>query len=134
MKMLVPKHGEVRFAPRHGGGAREEENDGAPEGTLLTLVDTACPANALTVEYCGRLKTEAFTAQELCPLTRWENLGCRNPIGLDHVLVSQSLAVGVTAEKVALGKFGGTRPATDRFPDPLLAVPDHCPVKVRLSL
>jgi hypothetical protein len=111
-----------------------KRRNGAPEGTLLTLVDTACPANALTVEYCGRLKTEAFTAQELCPLTRWENLGCRNPIGLDHVLVSQSLAVGVTAEKVALGKFGGTRPATDRFPDPLLAVPDHCPVKVRLSL
>jgi endonuclease/exonuclease/phosphatase family metal-dependent hydrolase len=111
-----------------------EVNDGMPGGTKLALVDVGCPANAFTAEYCRRAKTEAFTAQELRLLTRWENLGCRNPIGLDHVLVSDGLAAGASAEKVALGKFGGTRPATERFPDPLLAVSDHCPVKVRLSL
>lgn len=111
-----------------------EVNDGVPAGTLLALVDTACPTNALTADYCRRAKTEAFTTEALRPLTRWENLGCRNPIGLDHVLVSASLAAGATAEKIALGKFGGTRPASDRFPDPLLAVSDHCPVKVRVSL
>ena len=110
-----------------------EVNDGAPDGTLLALADIACPTNALTVEFCRRAKTEAFTSTELRPLTRWENLGCRNPIGLDHVLVSQGLSGSVTAEKVPLGKFGGTRPARGRFPDPLLAVSDHCPVKVRLS-
>jgi hypothetical protein len=43
------------------------------------------------------------------------------------------LARTTTAEKVPLGKFGGIRPATDRYPDPLLAVSDHCPVKVKLS-
>jgi endonuclease/exonuclease/phosphatase family metal-dependent hydrolase len=110
-----------------------EVNDGTPEGTLLALVDMACPTNAVTADYCRRAKTEAFTIEALRPLTRWENLGCRNPIGLDHVLVSSSLSVGAAAEKVAIGKFGGTRPASDRFPDPLLAVSDHCPVKMRVS-
>jgi endonuclease/exonuclease/phosphatase family metal-dependent hydrolase len=110
-----------------------EVNDGAPEGTLLALVEMACPTNAVTADYCRRAKTEAFTIEALRPLTLWENLGCRNPIGLDHVLVSSSLSAGAMAEKVAIGKLGGTRPASDRFPDPLLAVSDHCPVKVRVS-
>jgi hypothetical protein len=91
------------------------------------------PDAVLTTDYCQRAKTEAFTTEALRPLTRSENLGCRNPIGLDHVLVSQALSDGAAAEKVALGRFGGTRPATDRFPEPLLAVSDHCPVKVKLS-
>jgi hypothetical protein len=45
------------------------------------------------------------------------------------VLVSEALAGGAAAEKVPLGKLGGTRPATERYPDPLLAVSDHCPVE-----
>jgi endonuclease/exonuclease/phosphatase family metal-dependent hydrolase len=110
-----------------------EVNDGAPDGTLLSLVNVACPTNAVTADYCRRAKTEALTGEALRPLTRSENLGCRNPVGLDHVLVSQTLAAGASAEKVPLGRLGGTRPASDRFPDPLLAVSDHCPVRVRVS-
>lgn len=110
-----------------------EVNDGAPDGTLLTLVDLTCPRNAVTADYCRRAKTENFTISELRPHARSENLGCRNPVGLDEVPVSQDLANNVSAEKVSIGVFGGTRPANDRFPDPLLAVSGHCPSKVRVS-
>lgn len=112
-----------------------EVNDGQPAASMLAIVDTTCPINAVSEDFCKRSKTQAFTQAELRPLTRPENLGCRNPIGLDHVLVSQGLATGATARKVPLGRMGGTRPAGERFPDPLLALSDHCPlmatVKVR---
>lgn len=106
-----------------------EVNDGRPADSALALLDTKCPVNAASEEFCRRSKTQALTQAELRPLTRFENLGCRNPVGLDHVLVSAAFAAGSTAEKVPLGRMGGTRPAGERFPDPLLALSDHCPLK-----
>lgn len=105
-----------------------EVDDGQPAASKLALLNTTCPVNAISEEFCRRAKSEAFTREQLRPLTRSENLGCRNPIGLDHVLVSQGLATGASARKVPLGLMGGTRPAGDRFPDPLLALSDHCPL------
>jgi endonuclease/exonuclease/phosphatase family metal-dependent hydrolase len=106
-----------------------EVDDGQPAASKLALLDTTCPVNAVSEEFCRRSKTQGLTQEELRPLTRAENLGCRNPVGLDHVLVSQGLAAGATARKVPLGRMGGTRPAGERFPDPLLALSDHCPLR-----
>jgi endonuclease/exonuclease/phosphatase family metal-dependent hydrolase len=111
-----------------------EVDDGQPAASKLTLLETTCPINAVSEEFCRRAKSEAFTREELRPLTRSENLGCRNPIGLDHVLVSQGLATGASARKVPLGRLGSARPAGDRFPNPLLALSDHCPLVATVTV
>ncbi len=111
-----------------------EVNDGQPAPSALTLLDTVCPVNAVSEDFCRRSKTQGLSQTELRPLTRFENLGCRNPVGLDHVLVSAALAGNGKAEKVPLGRMGGTRPAGERFPEPLLALSDHCPLKAVVKL
>jgi hypothetical protein len=111
-----------------------EVNDGSPVTSFLRLLDATCPVNAASAEICRRSKKEYFDDAALNPLKRADSLGCRFPVGLDHVLVSDGIAVGATAEKVAIGPLGGTRPATPNRPDPLLAVSDHCPLKATVKL
>jgi hypothetical protein len=41
---------------------------------------------------CKRSKTEAVPRKELAPLASKDGLGCRNPVALDQILVSDDLA------------------------------------------
>ncbi|WP_284421103.1 MULTISPECIES: hypothetical protein [unclassified Bradyrhizobium] len=95
----------------------------------LTHLEPECPVNAAAKEICERSKREFFDQEALKPLTRADSLGCRNPIGLDQMLVSKSLTAVAPMTKVAIGRLGGTRPADQDHPDPLLAISDHCPLK-----
>ncbi|MGY3449187.1 endonuclease/exonuclease/phosphatase family protein [Bradyrhizobium sp. USDA 4353] len=106
-----------------------EVNDGAPADSALTHLEPECPVNAVAKEICERSKRELFDQDALKPVTRGDSLGCRNPIGLDQMLVSKGLAAVAPATKVAIGRLGGTRPANQDHPDPLLAISDHCPLK-----
>lgn len=105
-----------------------EVNDGTPATSELTIIEPACPISPQAEDLCKRIQTQFVSRADLVPLTKPNSLGCRNPVGLDHVLVSPSLAAGARAEKVPLGSFGGTRRGTAQRPDPLLAVSDHCPL------
>lgn len=109
-----------------------EVNDGAPPDSALTLLEPECPVNAVAKQMCERSKRELFNQDALKPLTRADSLGCRNPIGLDQMFASASLSAAAPAIKVAIGRLGGTRPATAEHPDPLLAISDHCPLKATL--
>lgn len=111
-----------------------EVNDGAPPSSALALMEPECPVNAAAKELCARAKKELFTQDALKPLTRSDSLGCRNPIGLDQMLASQAIVGSGSAIKVAIGRLGGTRPANQENPDPLLAVSDHCPLKAAVRL
>ena len=111
-----------------------EINDTAPVNSALMLLEPECRVNAVASEICTRSKREFFSQDALKPLTRADSLGCRNPIGLDHILIGGGLTATGPAIKVPLGVFGGTRPATRKHPDPLLAVSDHCPLKATLRL
>jgi len=113
-----------------------EVNDGVPSASLLTALDTACPLNAETAALCKDAKARVLEPAEMERLTDGKALGCRNPIGLDHITVRLPAGSGpVTgAEKVALGFLGRTLEANDKRPEPLLAVSDHCPLRARLSL
>lgn len=111
-----------------------ELNDGAPTNSALTLLEPECPVNAIAKEICTRAKRELFNQEALKPLTRSDSLGCRNPVGLDQILIGGSLVAVDSAIKVPLGVLGGTRPARQNRPDPLLAVSDHCPLKVTVRL
>lgn len=110
-----------------------EVNDGAPASSALAHLEPECPVNAVAKQLCERSKRELFDQDAQKPLTRADSLGCRNPIGLDQMLASASLSVPNPVTKVAIGRFGGTRPAGQGHPDPLLAISDHCPSTATLS-
>lgn len=115
-----------------------EVNDGVPAASLLTALDTACPLDATSAALCKDAKSRVLDKPEMARLTDAKALGCRNPIGLDHIAVRlpAGAAAGAVpvAEKVALGFLGRTLEASDKRPEPLLAVSDHCPLRARLSL
>lgn len=113
----------------------KEINDGLPASSKAMLVPMTCPGNEEAQRLCERSKTEALRRADLAPLTNKDSLGCRNPIGLDHFVVSETLKVSVTgARKVAIGVFGNSMAANDKYPEPLLAVSDHCPILLGLEL
>lgn len=113
----------------------KEINDGVPASSKATLLELTCPGNEAMQALCTRSKTEAVARKELAPLASKDGLGCRNPVSLDQVLVSDDLRSKVLeARKVAIGPYGRSLGPTDTKPDPLLAVSDHCPSLVTLSL
>ncbi|MFN0191854.1 MAG: endonuclease/exonuclease/phosphatase family protein [Aestuariivirga sp.] len=110
-----------------------ELNDGEPVHSAMTLAPSECVLSAELQAICERAKIEALSRDELKPLTRSDGLGCRNPVGLDHVLLGSGVAIDGKASKVPLGKLGGTRPASGEFPNPLLALSDHCPMIAKVK-
>jgi len=113
----------------------KEINDGVPTSSRATLLELICPGDEDIQALCKRATTEAVPRKELAPLANKDGLGCRNPVALDQILVSDDLAPKVReARKVAIGFYGRSLGPTESKPDPLLAVSDHCPSIVTLSL
>lgn len=106
-----------------------EINDGQPTSSKAALLLPTCPGSAALEAACEASKTGIPTAEQQKLLSGKTGLGCRNPVGLDHILVSQSLATAVSnTRKIGIGPFGGSLLPTADRPDPLLAVSDHCPL------
>lgn len=112
-----------------------EVNDGVPAASRLTALDNTCPMDEAIAGVCRTAKTRVLEPAEMARLTDAKALGCRNPIGLDHIAVRLPGGGPVPiAKKVPLGFLGRTLEAKAPRPDPLLAVSDHCPLKARLAL
>lgn len=112
-----------------------EVNDGEPASTRLTLLETRCTLGAPLDGLCLEGKSRVLSKDEMAQLTGGGALGCRNPLGLDHIAVRLPAGAATPgAEKVALGRYGQTRAADAKHPDPLLGLSDHCPLKTRLPL
>ncbi len=107
--------------------------DDTPAFTTVTLLGERCPLNPTTTMLCEKGETGLLTADERRQLSQSQNLGCRNPLGLDHILIGRGLVNIEGAEHVAVGAFGGTKPASGLHPDPLLAISDHCPLTAKLA-
>ncbi|CAM3392192.1 Endonuclease/exonuclease/phosphatase family protein [Paracidovorax anthurii] len=112
-----------------------EVNDGVPASTRAELLSATCPGTAEVVAACEASKTAKLTSAQRSVLVASTGLGCRNPVGLDHVLVSQSLAASVkSTRKVPVGPLGASLAAKPpQYPDPLLAISDHCPVVAEIE-
>lgn len=112
-----------------------EVNDGVPTESTAVLLSPSCAGSPAIVAACEMAKTTTLSGAQLAALTAPDGLGCRNPVGLDHVLVSQSLGPAVrSVSKVSIGTAGrslGANPPD--FPDPLLAVSDHCPLVAEID-
>lgn len=112
----------------------KEINDGQPAASRAALLELTCPGSPEAAALCRRSKTEALRRDALAPLTAPGALGCRNPIGLDHIIVSAGLQPKVrAAAKVAIGALGQTLAPAEGRPASL-AVSDHCPIVVSLDL
>ncbi|MEN4918464.1 hypothetical protein ABE485_07315 [Achromobacter spanius] len=111
----------------------KEVFDGQPGGPV-TLVSLACTQDAANQALCDAAKTRVLNKDEIKLLSGFNALGCRNPIGLDHFVISNSLASKVTsAEKLSIGRMGGSKGPTEAKAEPLLAVSDHCPIVMTLQ-
>jgi endonuclease/exonuclease/phosphatase family metal-dependent hydrolase len=107
--------------------------DDEPASSSVTLLAEACPKNATTMALCQKGDTQLLTPNERKQLSQPQNLGCRNPLGLDHVLIGRGISSAAPAEHVAIGVLGGTKPASATHPDPLLAISDHCPMVAHVT-
>jgi endonuclease/exonuclease/phosphatase family metal-dependent hydrolase len=113
----------------------KEINDGDPAASKATLLELACPGSPSAQVLCSRAKVEALKPKDLAPLAAAEALGCRNPVGLDHFIVSDTLKPMVQqVRKVSIGKLGQSLAPSAARPDPLLAVSDHCPILMTVEL
>lgn len=112
-----------------------EVNDGVPATSKAVLLAPVCRGSAAVAAACEASKTTKLTKDQMAALTAREGLGCRNPVGLDHVLVSESLAPAVRAVyKVSIEQYGRSLgPKLPMYPDPLLAVSDHCPLVAEIE-
>jgi len=103
-----------------------ELNDGVPAASTLTLLDVACPGDATTQALCSAAKSRRLARDEYFRLSGLEGLGCRNPIGLDHIALAGA-GRAVTASKIALGTMGPASSASS------LGTSDHCPLVADLK-
>ena len=82
---------------------------------------------------CHKGETEVLNSEERKQLSFSENLGCRNPLGLDHILFAGGMEAKQSAQHISVGVFGGTKPANETHPDPLLAISDYCTMTAKLT-
>lgn len=112
----------------------EEVGDGSPGRSDFLLLHEDCPQNGFIQATCATGEVMALTRPETRALGFEENLGCSLPFGLDHILVGLGFSVQDNAVKVALGAHGRSLPPSAAFPNPRLAVSDHCPTVATVHL
>lgn len=110
-----------------------EVNDQAPPASGLSLVQSECRLTTALNSLCTEAKSRPLSKTETSSLAASSALGCRNPLGLDHI-ATRNLKVEGPALKVALGPLGRTLISTPQHPDPLLALSDHCPLVARVAM
>lgn len=100
-----------------------ELNDGEP--AALSLLGAQCAPAADGRALCSLAKERLLSGPEYGALR--QQLGCRNPIGLDHVVLAGRAQAPAGAQKIALGALAETRA------DGQLGLSDHCPVRAQLE-
>ena len=111
-----------------------EINDGEPSASQLALLPLAC-SGAKVEALCHASKTRRLTQAEGQIVAKDSGLGCRNGVGLDHMLVSKRLEPMVKSIlKLPIGRYGRTMGPRPDMPEPLLAISDHCPVVATVDL
>lgn len=126
---LVRTQGRAVDPHRPGNRVRNlwrEVNDGAPASSTLVLQGASCAGDAPVQALCDKAKQQTLAREEISQLAASAALGCRNPVGLDHVATSPSVKV-IGVSKVAIGLRGRTSAAREGR-SALLAVSDHCPL------
>jgi endonuclease/exonuclease/phosphatase family metal-dependent hydrolase len=120
----------------HGPGVKvrslwRELNDGQP--VPLTLLEAQCGSDVDADGLCRLGKSQVLGREPMNQLRSGQSLGCRNPLGLDHIVLAGPIAAPQGARKHPLGRLGLTFAASEGR-DAQLGLSDHCPLGAVVSL
>ena len=111
-----------------------EINDGEPPASRLTLAALSCTVSEIAARLCETAKVKRLRTEDRLALVK--ELGCRNPNGLDQMLISRNwpgLNALPQSKKVSIVPFGDTINDEDAAKRPAqLAASDHCPILMLL--
>ena len=132
----VRTDGSAPSGPRPAGALSrsllKEIVDGQPNESTMTVVGERCQTNEIGVLLCKESEIRDLDTAETGLLGSSNYLGCRNPVGLDHILVSSGVEPVEPAQHVSIGRLGATRQKSDGT-DQYLAISDHCPLLAKLN-
>ncbi|OHV22676.1 endonuclease/exonuclease/phosphatase family protein [Rhizobium sp. RMa-01] len=111
----------------------EEIADGQPAAANLEILDEHCQISDAGQTLCTQAEIRDLTPPETQLLASDNYLGCRNPVGLDHILVGPGIKSDGPAEHLSIGNLGGNKAGTPNGKDQVLAISDHCPMIARLN-
>jgi endonuclease/exonuclease/phosphatase family metal-dependent hydrolase len=113
-----------------------EINDGVPAASRAVLLAIQCPGAPAVQAACDAAKTGRLNGAQRTLLASPAVLGCRNPVGLDFGLVSNTLAPAVrSVTKLSVGEQGSSWAAGESgHSEAQLAVSDHCPLVAEIEL
>jgi len=103
-----------------------EVNDGLPAQSKMSLVAANCSVTEAANSLCEKAHMVRLSRDEMKALVN--DMGCRNPIELDQMLVSSNWNAGDAvsqAIKVSIEPHGSSSAAA-------LAASDHCPTQITL--
>lgn len=111
----------------------EEIADGQPAAANLKILDEHCQITDAGQSLCTEAEIRDLTTPETQLLASDNYLGCRSPVGLDHILVGPGIDSDGPAEHVSIGNLGSNRAGTPNGKDQVLAISDHCPMIAQLN-
>lgn len=107
-----------------------ELNDGQP---TLTLLDPQCTPDVDAPGLCQLGKRQVLAREQMAQLRDGAALGCRNPLGLDHIVLGGPVTSAQGAFKHPLGRLALTFAAQDGR-EAQLGLSDHCPLAAVIDL
>ena len=111
----------------------EEVSDSAPASSTMRILDENCKTNEVGQVLCTISEMRILEPAETTLLATPSYLGCRNPVGLDHILVGPGVQSDGPAEHVSIGKFGGNKLGDQQGVGQVLSISDHCPMIAKLN-
>ncbi|THK34281.1 endonuclease/exonuclease/phosphatase family protein [Ensifer sp. MPMI2T] len=133
----VRTDGSGTSSPRPAGALSrsliEEVADGQPAAANLKILDEHCQIGEAGQALCAQAETRDLTPAETQLLASDNYLGCRNPVGLDHILIGPGINSDGPAEHLSIGNLGSNKAGTPNGKDQVLAISDHCPMIARLN-
>ncbi|MGH8050529.1 MAG: hypothetical protein ACREPB_07725 [Arenimonas sp.] len=103
-----------------------EINDGMPAESKMALVAARCSESEAANGLCEKAHLVRLSPDEMKALVK--DMGCRNPIELDQMLVSSNWNAGDAvshAIKISIAPYGNSSASA-------LAASDHCPTQIAL--
>ncbi len=111
-----------------------EINDGEPPASGMSLAAPSCAISDAASRLCEAAKVKRLRNEDRLALVK--EMGCRNPNGLDQMLISRNwpgLSALPKSEKISITPFGDTVNIDDEAKRPAqLAISDHCPILIKL--
>ena len=109
----------------------QEINDGKNQSQSLRLLDEQCNITAEAKLLCEESKKRVLTKKERNYLSSSSVLGCRNSVGVDHIVVAPNVKIKDSVEILSINGED-TSTIVDKEKDKALPLSDHCPHRAKV--